>query len=406
MPSDLLASARPLLAETRPYDVIYAVDLLIEESGAPDAPFSLEELKPAVSKLLNLVYSILDSRDYDYKNPLFALHSMENRAILRALGEIKPLLASLNQEWGGAMKRPRLEAIVAALDSLSPIQIHYSRLENVLFPIFEAREVKHACLSLMWSIHGDALNALKLGSSLCAEGGEGIGALSAINQAMGKLFFAINTLVFREEKLLFPAALFHLSQAETIPLFEEAQNLGEGMLTKGEMEGLEASAQAFGQELGYVPTSQRTKGHATEADIPLVTNQALALETGSLEVKTLSKILTSLGMDISFIDHDDRVRYYSDNANRLFARSPSVIGRDVRNCHPPESVARVLRIIEAFRSGRRDREAFWFEHSEKFVYIEYIAIRGERGEYLGTLELTEELDEKRSLRGEKRLASF
>jgi DUF438 domain-containing protein len=90
----------------------------------------------------------------------------------------------------------------------------------------------------------------------------------------------------------------------------------------------------------------------------------------------------------------------------VFPRSPAIVGRDVRNCHPPESLKRVLALIEDFRSGRREREAFWIELRGRFVHIEYFALRGPAGEYLGVLEASEDLTDKRALAGEKRLAAM
>ncbi|MDA8424735.1 MAG: PAS domain-containing protein, partial [Treponema sp.] len=128
------------------------------------------------------------------------------------------------------------------------------------------------------------------------------------------------------------------------------------------------------------------------------------LDAGALAPAAIDAILRRLPLDLTFIDAEDRVAYFSNGPHRVFPRSPAIVGRDVRNCHPPESLGRVLSLIEDFRSGRREREAFWIELRGRFVHIEYFALRGRGGEFLGVLEASEDITDKRSLAGEKRLA--
>jgi len=125
-----------------------------------------------------------------------------------------------------------------------------------------------------------------------------------------------------------------------------------------------------------------------------------------MSLPALDLVLKALPLDLTFIDAADGIAWFTNGVHRVFPRSPSVIGRDVRNCHPSASVDRVMRIIEAFRSGERHEEDFWLESRGRFVLIRYTAIRDEEGLYLGTLEASQDLTSARALRGEKRLASF
>lgn len=109
-------------------------------------------------------------------------------------------------------------------------------------------------------------------------------------------------------------------------------------------------------------------------------------------------------MDLSFVDSNDRLAWFSDGPHRIFPRSPSSLGRDVRNCHPKESVDRVVAILDSFKQGRKNSEAFWIQRKGRFIHIEYFALRDPAGRYLGTLEVSQDLTEKRALSGEKRLA--
>jgi len=124
-----------------------------------------------------------------------------------------------------------------------------------------------------------------------------------------------------------------------------------------------------------------------------------------LSPQAIDLILKRLHLDMTFIDPDNRVAWFSNGPHRVFPRSPSVIGRDVKNCHPHESLARVLGLIEDFREGRRESEAFWIRMRGRLIHIEYFALRDGAGNYLGVLEASEDLTDKASLTGEKRLAS-
>jgi DUF438 domain-containing protein len=114
-------------------------------------------------------------------------------------------------------------------------------------------------------------------------------------------------------------------------------------------------------------------------------------------------LLNALPLDITFVDAEDRVRYFSEGKDRIFVRTRSVIGRSVQNCHPPRSLAAVQRILDSFRSGASDHADFWIRLGDKTVYIRYFAVRDAGGEYLGTLEVTQDIAPIQKLQGEKRL---
>lgn len=132
----------------------------------------------------------------------------------------------------------------------------------------------------------------------------------------------------------------------------------------------------------------------------------LPLDTGALTAEQIDLMLTSLPVDISFVDEADTVVYYSATPERVFPRSPGVIGRKVQNCHPPKSVDVVERILEAFRSGKRDVAEFWIESGGKFIHIRYFALRDKSGAYKGTLEVSQDVTAIRALRGERRLLDW
>ena len=124
-----------------------------------------------------------------------------------------------------------------------------------------------------------------------------------------------------------------------------------------------------------------------------------------LSVKQLETILNHLPVDITFIDENDVVRYFSHGKERIFARTKAVIGRTVQNCHPPQSVHVVEKLLQDFKSGVKDAEDFWIPVKDKFVYIRYFAVRDEKGTYMGTLEFTQNVADIRALEGQKRILS-
>jgi PAS domain S-box-containing protein len=117
----------------------------------------------------------------------------------------------------------------------------------------------------------------------------------------------------------------------------------------------------------------------------------------------LEAMLNTLPVDITFVDKDNIVKYFSHGAERIFPRTKSVIGRSVENCHPPASVHVVEKVVEDLRSGKKDHEDFWIKMGEKYVLIRYFAVRGADGEYLGTLEFSQNIKPLQEITGEKRL---
>ena len=129
----------------------------------------------------------------------------------------------------------------------------------------------------------------------------------------------------------------------------------------------------------------------------------LPLQTGALTGPQISLLLTHLPVDVTYVDADDTVRFYSETPERIFRRTPAIIGRKVQKCHPPASVHSVQRILDDFRAGRRDTAEFWIQMQGKFIHIRYFALRDKQGRYEGTIEVTQDLTQIRQLEGERRL---
>ena len=139
-------------------------------------------------------------------------------------------------------------------------------------------------------------------------------------------------------------------------------------------------------------------GHALE--------EPLQFETGTLSEDEIEAILNTLPVDVTFVDKEDRVRYFNKLGERIFARTKAVIGRKVQECHPQKSVHVVNKILDSFKSGKKDAAEFWIPKGDRLVHILYFAVRGKNGKYLGTMEVTQDIADLKKIEGEKRLLDW
>ena len=135
-------------------------------------------------------------------------------------------------------------------------------------------------------------------------------------------------------------------------------------------------------------------------------DDAIALGIGSLTLAQLNAIFSILPVDLTFVDANDRVRFISEGPNRVFIRPKTIIGRKVQHCHPAESLDKVERILSDFKSGKERVADFWLNFQERFVFIRYFALHDQENNYIGTLEVTQDLTRERALVGERRLLAY
>lgn len=190
-------------------------------------------------------------------------------------------------------------------------------------------------------------------------------------------------MIYREENILFPMALMNLTEDEWVKIAHESD------------------------EIGFCLTGPESKWKPERklADEKAISEGFIKMETGVISLKQLELILNHLPVDLTFIDHEDVVRYFSHGKERIFARTKAVIGRTVQNCHPPRSVHVVEELLADFKSGNKDVEDFWIKVRDKFIYIRYFAVRDENEKYIGTLEFTQNINSIQALEGEKRILS-
>ncbi|WP_433945009.1 DUF438 domain-containing protein [Paenibacillus sp. SN-8-1] len=273
------------------------------------------------------------------------------------------------------------------LSLLLDLDKHYSRKENLLFPYLEKYGI-FGPTKVMWGVDdGIRLMIKETKAMLSANREKPVNA--QIVESLERIISEVNEMIFKEENILMPMALEKLTEDEWVKIARESEQIGFCLTTPdqewkperaadpGEVEG-----EAAGTRDGFV-----------------------RFETGILSVQQLEAVMNHLPVDLTFIDENDVVRYFSHGKERIFARTKAVIGRTVQNCHPPQSVHVVNELLADFKAGRKDAEDFWIPVKDKFVYIRYFAVRSETGQYLGTLEFTQNIAPIRALEGQKRILS-
>ncbi|HDR7354258.1 DUF438 domain-containing protein [Bacillus wiedmannii] len=269
--------------------------------------------------------------------------------------------------------------LIEDLNLLLDVDKHYSRKENLLFPYLEKYGI-YGPTQVMWGIDDVIRNAIKdVKQALTNYNGDKKTILDGIYFVIRE----ITEMIFKEENILFPMALQTLTEDEWIKIAHESDGIGYC---------LSDPAGVWKPERKAIQEQAISEGF-------------IRLETGILSLKQLELMLNHLPVDITYIDQDDVVRYFSHGKERIFARTKAVIGRTVQNCHPPKSVHVVEKLLEDFKSGNKDCEDFWIKFKDKYVYIRYFAIRSENGEYMGTLEFTQNINPIQEIQGEKRILS-
>lgn len=268
-------------------------------------------------------------------------------------------------------------------EKLLTLEKHFSRKENILFPYLEKNGITGPP-TVMWSLHDDIRKDLKKISSLLNET-DRLADKRITREITDLVFPTLNTikeLFYKEENILFPMCMETLSPDEWQEIYDQSDDIGYALIEPG-------------RDWSAAGTKTR-KGNVSDTGM-------LTLDTGVLSLKQLNSMLKTIPVDMTFVDKDDVVRYFSSGKERIFARTPAIIGRKVQFCHPPDSVHVVEQIVDDFKNNRREIADFWLQKNGMFVYIRYFPVRDENGNYLGVLEVTQNVNHIRALKGEKRI---
>jgi DUF438 domain-containing protein len=303
---------------------------------------------------------------------------LENAAIRDRVADYRTAIATLGD--GGALEACRL-----AHEALAGVEVHYLRKEYLVFPYLEKAGIAGPP-KVMWGVHDEIREKMAASVDLLANAGEldteqlGI----AVETVVEPMLEQIESMTSKEDRILWPMCLEHLTLRDWEAVRGQWDEFGQGLV------------EPAGVWLPLLP-------QLPEKPVELPSDDAIVLPSGHLSLRQLTAMLNTLPMDITFVDADDRVGFFTEGADRIFARNRAIIGRKVEDCHPPKSVHIVEQVVEELKSGKRDVAEFWIQMGPRFVHIRYFAVRDEGSDYLGTLEVTQDIAPMRALEGERRL---
>lgn len=351
-------------------DIIIAVDQLFRRQ------YPLAMLKQNINKLINVLGRTIQS----YNNPKAEMGKLEEvlnenyRLLDEELNLLKPDIQRLNKSPENHSIK---QNIYQKLQKIQRFTSFYEIKENILFPILEKHFSEHGCLAVMWSFHDDIRSNMKLSIKLLEDQSFD---LNGFNRAIAALFFNMHAIKLRDVHILFP---FFRKQIE---YFHDPVLLNEC---------IQAGFPYF------QPHPVEISNNETFPD-----KREIKLDTGHFTLEQLELLFKHLPVDITYVDENDKVCYFSDPPHRIFPRSKAIIGRDVHQCHPPESIHIVHDIIESFKSKKNTAASFWINLKGKKLFIQYFAIRDTLGVYKGVLEVSQDITSIQKLTGEKRLPDW
>lgn len=359
------------LIHTTPDDIVIFVHQLVEQK------IPMAKLKSGISKLLNVLRRTLDN--YPYKEPeresFFGVCIRNNEETISRLNKIRPYIKQINNGNTTTVQ----SKLINLLSDLQQIYDYYLIKENIIFPLVEKYLSDYRCIAVMWSIHDDIRRNINEVIKLLSE--DKID-LKRFNRLIGDIFFDVHAIVFREERLLYPYIEKNIAKEAIEALWNESI------------------------QSGFPFVKPQQKSSSTE-QINSMPESSINLKTGNLTAEQIILIFNHLPVDITYVDEQDQVRFFSTPKTRIFHRTHAIIGRDVHNCHPQESVHVVEEIIDSFRKGEKDIASFWITmRNEKKILIQYFAVRNEQNEYKGVVEVSQEINEIQKLEGERRILDW
>lgn len=381
-PEDVKRQLIRLLGQV-PYDDVVEVEQELISEGLPQ-----EEVLRLCDVHSAALKGALDHTGAKTVSPGHPVHTFqqENRALEWELAALEKLYSKLNVMNDSEDASELITEIQKSFNALLDVEKHYLRKENLLFPYLEKHGVTGPS-TVMWGKHNEARGLMKnaLEALVAAKEIKAEEAKTVAELVLKPASRAIDEMIYKEEEILFPMSLDKLTDDEWYEIYKQSIEIGFCL---------------------YDPKDTWQPKVIVAEQEPLLAAGKIQLPSGSLSIAELTALLNTIPFDLTFVDKDDTVRYFTQSKERIFARNRAILGRKVQHCHPPSSVHVVEQILTDFKSGKQDRAAFWINMADRFIHIEYFALRDEAGDYLGTLEVSQDLTEKRKLQGEQRLLSY
>ncbi|MCR4428576.1 MAG: DUF438 domain-containing protein [Caldiserica bacterium] len=378
-PESIKEEFKKVFGSVSPTEIAMVEEELINE-GLPR-----EEVQRLCDVHLQVFRESLKETRYEKGHPVFILQE-EHRVLLQLAENLVKELGDIGDL--GKLSEEAEKRLEEAAHHFKESEKHYLREENVLFPYLEKHGIKEPP-AIMWMEHDKIRPLKKEFLDLLEEKGslnfpEWISRLGKIAKSIQE---TLNSHFYKENNILFPMA-----QKELTPL--------EWADVRAQFEEIEYCC--FTPQVSLEPMEEEKE----RGEAPSVERGLINFETGSFTLEELECALNTLPVDITFVDKEDQVRYFSQSKDRIFTRTKAVIGRKVQNCHPQKSVHIVEKIVEEFKKGAKDHADFWIHMGERMVYIRYFAVRDKEGKYLGTLEVTQDITDIMKIEGERRLLDW
>jgi DUF438 domain-containing protein len=370
-----------------PYSEVVEVEQQLIAEGLPQ-----EEVLKLCDVHTEALKGHIDKTEAKPAPPGHPVHTFlqENRALEWEVASCKKLfekIAKLDENDTESVKE-LLGEIRTHFNLLMDVNKHYLRKENLLFPFLEKHGVTGPP-TVMWGKHDETRELLN-GAFEALKESEGVTAKEAggvVDLLLKPAVNAVEEMIYKEEQILFPMCMDTLEDSEWWEIYNQSLEIGFCLYDprdEWQPEGIEIKEEAAGEG----------------------EDKRIQLPTGSFTVTELTAALNNIPFDMTFVDKNDTVRYFTQGRERIFARNRAILGRKVQFCHPPSSVAIVEQILNDFHSGKQDHAAFRINLGGRFIHIEYFALKDEKGEFLGTLEVTQDLTEKRKLEGDRRILMY
>ena len=338
-----------------PYDV-FGINAFIGENE------DISTIKDIAGKLINLFRNGL--LRYKWNKDISVIKKLldEGRAIKDKFNELKEFV-----------KARDFEGLRNNIEIIDELKKRFLKMQNPIFSTLEERLDNPKPLKVMWELYDDV-------SVLHKELIEALdNKTTDLNKIIGNYFFLVLGIIEKEELLILPILSDKLSNSELLELEYEIDSYGYAFLKEES---------------------------AITVDEHIIKSEEYLFESknGKLTLDELISILGTVG-DITFVDSNNKVKFFN-TPHGHFARSASIIGRDVRNCHPEKSIHVVNEIIDKFKKGTEDRVDFWINIKGALILISYFAIRDKFNKYLGVLELTQDISKYKNIEGERRILDF
>jgi len=366
-----------------PYgEVVQAEQELIDE-GLPAS--EIQKYCDLHSQALKDNIDLTYAKDVPDGHPVHTF-KMENRAIEKELAALKNIFIKVKFNPATTNPEKELMNIRAIFNNLMDIEKHYVKKENIIFSYLERYKITGPS-TVMWGKNDEVRGLLKSSLKLASESND---VDAEVLQGFIDMMFsptadAISEMIDKEEKILFPMCLDRFTDIEWYEIKKQSDDVGFCL---------------------YAPTAEWVPDGMTSKEEKNISDDKIKLPTGSFSNEELEALLNTIPVDITFVDKDDKVKFFSHGGQRIFERSVAILGRQVQYCHPPSSVHIVEKIVNDFKSGAQDSAKFWINMKGMMVHIAYYAVRGKNGEYLGTVEVTQDIKEYKATEGERRLLTY